>query len=67
MGVRTGTAPFSWGCMYECWSAYLRLDETGLLASLRGAGIAVVRDACPVFIDPRPPGASRAAPGTLSG
>jgi hypothetical protein len=33
---------------------YLRLDETWLLASLRDAGISIERDACPVFLDPRP-------------
>jgi hypothetical protein len=34
---------------------YLRLDPSGLLASLTAAGVQVAVDAHPVFLDPAPP------------
>jgi hypothetical protein len=45
---------------------YLRLDEAALLASLKDAGVSIDRDARPVFVDPGPRGASKAAPSLFS-
>ena len=49
-----GHGPLFMGLYVRLLVRYLRLDEAWLLASLREAGISVERDACPVFLDPRP-------------
>jgi hypothetical protein len=53
-GRSDGHGPVFMGLYVRVLVRYLRLDETCLLASLRDAGISIVRDARPVFLDPDP-------------
>ena len=66
-GCSDGHGPIFMGLYVRMLVRYLRLDEAGLLASLQAAGITIARDARPVFLDPGPPGASQATPGTHAG
>lgn len=51
-GHSDGHGPVFMGIYVRLLVRYLRLDEAALLGSLRDAGIAVERDARPVFVDP---------------
>jgi hypothetical protein len=53
-GRSDGHGPVFMGLYVRLLVRYLRLDEAWLLASLRDDGISIERDACPVFLDPRP-------------
>ena len=53
-GRSDGHGPVFMGLYVRLLVRYLRLDEAWLLASLQDAGISIERDACPVFLDPRP-------------
>jgi hypothetical protein len=50
-GVSDGHGPVFMGMYVRLLVRYLRMDEAGLLASLREAGIAVDSSARPVFLD----------------
>ena len=65
-GRSAGHGPIFMGLYARMLIRYLRFDEAGLLASVREASISIDRDARPVFLDRRLPGASQAARGAFS-
>ncbi len=51
-GHSDGHGPVFLGLYVQLLVRYMRLDQTELLTSLRGAGLRVTPDARPVFLDP---------------
>jgi hypothetical protein len=51
-GRSDGHGPIFMGLYVQLIERYLRLDQQMLIDSLHDAGIAITRDARPVFIDP---------------
>lgn len=51
-GHSDGHGPLFMGVYVRLIGRYLRLDPQFLIESLHEAGIEIVREACPVFVDP---------------